>query len=94
MISYQLLFVVLVVVVLLVSLASNLAMLRLKAKSYDTFLKTTLERVDNLEELLRIKDDRIRDLESAVYKTLNENLDLADGDNCTLIDLKKVVLFK
>jgi len=31
----------------------------------------------------------VRVLEAAIIKTLNENAHLADGDVCTLIDLKK-----
>ena len=31
---------------------------------------------------------RVNQLESAITKTLNENAHLADGDDCTLIDLK------
>lgn len=35
--------------------------------------------------------DRIVELEAAITKTLNENGHLADGDNCTLADLKRVM---
>lgn len=34
---------------------------------------------------------RIAELETAINKTLDDNGHLADGDNCTLIDLKRVV---
>lgn len=34
---------------------------------------------------------RITELETAIVKTLNENSHLADGDVCTLIDLKRVM---
>lgn len=34
---------------------------------------------------------RISELESAIVKTLNENGHLADGENCTLIDLKRAM---
>ena len=34
---------------------------------------------------------RIRTLEDAIRKTLDENGHLADGDNCTLIELKRVM---
>lgn len=30
-------------------------------------------------------------LEDAIRKTIDDNLDLADGDNCTLIELKRVL---
>ena len=35
--------------------------------------------------------DRIEALEAAITKTLNENGHLADGENCTLIELKRVM---
>lgn len=35
--------------------------------------------------------DRAKQLENAIRKTLDENRHLADGDNCTLIDLKKAL---
>lgn len=35
--------------------------------------------------------DRIEALESAITKTLDENGHLADGENCTLIDLKRAM---
>lgn len=35
--------------------------------------------------------ERIAVLEAAIVKTLNENGHLADGENCTLIDLKRAV---
>jgi len=34
---------------------------------------------------------RVERLENAIRKTLDENRHLADGDNCTLIDLKKAL---
>jgi hypothetical protein len=34
---------------------------------------------------------RIKELESGIIKCLEENLHLADGDNCTLRELKKLV---
>lgn len=34
---------------------------------------------------------RIRDLEGAIRRCLEENAHLADGDNCTLIDLKQAI---
>ena len=36
-------------------------------------------------------EQRIAELEAAIVKTLNENGHLADGDNCTLIDLKRAM---
>jgi len=35
--------------------------------------------------------DRIDELDKAIGETLEDNLDLADGDNCTLIKLKKAM---
>lgn len=35
--------------------------------------------------------ERIAHLESAIRKTIDDNRHLADGDNCTLIDLKKAL---
>jgi len=35
--------------------------------------------------------DRIDELDKAISETLEDNLDLADGDNCTLIKLKKAM---
>jgi hypothetical protein len=34
---------------------------------------------------------RIKYLESAIVKTLNNNRHLADGNDCTLIDIKNIV---
>ena len=42
------------------------------------------------EEALRLRE-RIEELEAAIIKTLNENAHLADGDVCTLIDLKRAM---
>ena len=35
--------------------------------------------------------NRIKELEAAITKTLNNNGHLADGDVCTLIDLKRAM---
>jgi hypothetical protein len=40
------------------------------------------------------KDARIKQLESAIRKTIRENRHLADGKNCTLIHLKKALKAK
>lgn len=34
---------------------------------------------------------RTEKLESAIHETIDDNLDLADGDNCTLIKLKQAI---
>lgn len=38
-----------------------------------------------------LKDKEIDMLRAAIRKTLDENGHLADGDNCTLIDLKRAI---
>jgi len=40
------------------------------------------------------QDARINQLETAIKKVIEENLHLADGDNCTLIELKRVINYK
>jgi hypothetical protein len=35
--------------------------------------------------------DRIKQLEATIRKTLRKNRHLADGENCTLIDLKNIL---
>lgn len=39
----------------------------------------------------KAKDDEIDILRAAIRKTLDENGHLADGDNCTLIELKRAI---
>jgi hypothetical protein len=46
---------------------------------------------DGEEEIIVDKDARIKQLESAIRKTIRENKHLADGKNCTLIHLKKAL---
>ncbi len=50
----------------------------------------TIDGVKTWKELEEAKE-RIKHLESAIRKTLDDNRHLADGDNCTLIDLKKAL---
>ena len=50
----------------------------------------TIDSVKTWKELEEAKE-RIKHLESAIRKTLDDNRHLADGDNCTLIDLKKAL---
>ena len=50
----------------------------------------TIDAVKTWKELEESKE-RIKHLESAIRKTLDDNRHLADGDNCTLIDLKKAL---
>ena len=38
--------------------------------------------------------DEIDRLRAAIWQTLDENPHLADGDDCTLIELKRAVYFK
>ena len=50
----------------------------------------TIDGVKTWKELEEAKE-RIKHLESAIRKTIDDNRHLADGDNCTLIDLKKAL---
>ena len=50
----------------------------------------TIDGVKTWKELEEAKE-RIKHLESAIRKTIDNNRHLADGDNCTLIDLKKAL---
>jgi DNA phosphorothioation-dependent restriction protein DptG len=50
----------------------------------------TIDSVKTWKELEDAKE-RIKHLESAIRKTIDNNRHLADGDNCTLIDLKKAL---
>lgn len=40
---------------------------------------------------LQQANERVRELEAAITKTVTENGHLADGDDCTLTDLKRVM---
>ena len=42
-------------------------------------------------ECSKIKDAEIAKLRAAIRKTLDENGHLADGENCTLIELKRAI---
>ena len=56
-----------------------------------TIAKTALKiarEASDLPEQLAAANTRIEELLRAIHKTLDENGHLADGDNCTLIDLK------
>ena len=65
-------------------------------------LATTIQSNDGIanaaiyEAALRLdeQDARINQLETAIKKVIEENLYLADGDNCTLIELKRVINYK
>ena len=61
-----------------------------------------LDILDELDSLERIYDNpikcaahdaaiEIRKLRAAIHLTLNENSYLADGDDCTLIELKRAL---
>jgi hypothetical protein len=56
---------------------------RLKKES-DQILNDAIANIDR-------KAARIKELEAAIIKTLNENGHLADGEDCTLIDLKRAI---
>ncbi len=61
-----------------------LALLRPYAKDYPLDIKPVVNVIKELTE----REDK---LIAAIKKTLNDNLHLADGDNCTLITLKLVL---
>jgi hypothetical protein len=76
-----------------------------KGLHYWLELYTELCRVETFDEAYLIysgkstplvvdKDARIKQLESAIRKTIRENKWLADGENCTLIHLKKALKAK
>lgn len=50
----------------------------------------TIDALKTYKELEEAKE-RINHLEAAIRKTIDDNQHLADGDNCTLIDLKKAL---
>ena len=50
----------------------------------------TIDATKTYKELEEAKE-RIKHLESAIRNTIDANRHLADGDNCTLIDLKKAL---
>jgi hypothetical protein len=73
-----------------------------KGCTYWWELYTELCKVDTFDEAYSLfmagrkpkvvdKDARIKQLESAIRKTIRENKHLADGKNCTLIHLKKAL---
>jgi hypothetical protein len=77
-----------------------------KGCTYWLELYTELCKVDTFDEAYSLfmasrkpvitddKDARIKQLESAIRKTIRENKWLADGENCTLIHLKKALKAK
>jgi predicted nucleic acid-binding Zn-ribbon protein len=52
-----------------------------------------MRRLDALKTYKELQEakERIKHLENAIRKTLDENRHLADGENCTLIELKKAL---
>ena len=67
-------------------------------KNQITELEAELERVKNAVYCGLLQESelkkRVEELESAVRETIEENLHLADGDDCTLIKLKQVIEWK
>lgn len=47
--------------------------------------------LDVVVEKLRALEEENQRLRAAIKKTLDENRHLADGDNCTLIHLKRAI---
>jgi hypothetical protein len=67
-----------------------------KGYNYWLELYTELCKVETFDEAYSLfmtddKDARIKQLESAIRKTIRENRHLADGDNCTLVHLKRAL---
>lgn len=52
-----------------------------------------MRRLDALKTYKELQEakERIKHLENSVRKTLDDNRHLADGENCTLIELKKAL---
>ena len=52
-----------------------------------------MRRLDALKTYKELQEakERIKQLENAIRKTLDENRHLADGEDCTLRDLKKAL---
>jgi len=67
--------------------------MKLKLKSDKNVFNQLVERIVNARLISENKklNRRIRRLESAIVKTLNNNRHLADGNDCTLIDIKNSV---
>ena len=63
------------------------------ARSADFPLESLLES-QRLETELTLEIEKTRRLEVAIRATIEENLDLADGENCTLARLKKAIGFE
>jgi hypothetical protein len=65
----------------------------MELKSDKNVFNQLVERIDNAWLISENKklNRRIRRLESAIVKTLNNNRHLADGNDCTLIDIKNSV---
>lgn len=65
-----------------------LKILALQVQSSDGVANTAIrDAAFQLEEYI----ERVRQLEAAIITTLEENGHLADGDNCTLIALKRAM---
>jgi predicted nucleic acid-binding Zn-ribbon protein len=52
-----------------------------------------MRRLDALKTYKELQEakERIKHLENSIRKTLDDNRHLADGENCTLIELKKAL---
>jgi hypothetical protein len=50
--------------------------------------------VETQEEVISRQRNQITDLTEAIRETLEDNANLADGDDCTLIKLKKAIGLK
>lgn len=60
------------------------------AKEAGEFAEKCYVEESRLQTELALREQRISELETAVHATLDENGHLADGEICTLINLKRV----
>lgn len=63
----------------------------LDAIENDPYGPFTRQELHAAMDLLRESEARERELLEACTRTINENLDLADGEVCTLIHLKRAI---
>jgi len=58
-----------------------------KAEMYET----KLAKIDAAIEWVKAQRSEVKRLKDAIQLTIDENMDLADGDICTLIHLKRAI---
>lgn len=72
------------------AVARDVMRYKLKGK-LSAFEEEMGELIADQTKALKEANDRVEELEAAIAKTLDENGHLADGDICTLIDLKQAL---